>query len=109
MAESQPNVDLIKDLRCDQPQSWQSGAKNTAEDYLRQYPELRADPEGTLELLYNEMLVRQSLGEIPQLQEFQARFPELDSEIELLFEIHSALQESPASAAGSVETLTDQQ
>ncbi|HEV3448573.1 MAG TPA: protein kinase [Gemmataceae bacterium] len=107
MAEKQSVAQLIEVLRRDQRRCWQAGKKVTAEAYLRQHPELLPDAEGTLELIYNELVVRQALGEAPQLQEYQERFPQLSERLELLFEVHSALEECPLSAPSSVDSMTD--
>jgi len=49
------------------------------------------DPEALLDLLYNEVVVREELGHTPQPAEFIERFPHLRSEIELHFEVHRAV------------------
>src|ERR1700687_1854268 len=107
MAENQSVAQLIEALRRDQRRCWQAGKKITAEAYLRQHPELLPDAEGTLELIYNELVVRQALGEAPQLQDYQERFPQLSERLELLFEVHSALEECPLSAVSGVDTMKE--
>ena len=59
MAELQSLAHLIEELRRDQRRGWQAGNKTPVEDFLRQYPEIAADAEATLELVYNEVVVRQ--------------------------------------------------
>jgi serine/threonine protein kinase/WD40 repeat protein len=92
MAEEQTSAHLVESLRHDQWSQWQAGTRITAETYLQQHPALRADAEGTLELLYNEIMIRQQAGEAPRLEEYQARFPQLAARLELLFEVHSVLE-----------------
>src|SRR5262245_10661742 len=52
-------------LRVDQQQRWQRGERVPAEAYLQQYAELRADREGVLDLIFNEFLLRERLGDDP--------------------------------------------
>ena len=42
----------------------------------RQQPELRADPEAVLDLIYNEIVLREEAGESPRLEEYLRRFPD---------------------------------
>ncbi len=92
MAEERTSAPLVESLRRDQRSQWQAGARITAETYVQQHPALREDAEGTLELLYNEILIRLEAGEVPRLEEYQARFPPLAARLELLFEVHSVLE-----------------
>jgi hypothetical protein len=50
-------------LRVDQRQRWETGQRVPSEDYLRRYPQLHADPEAVLDLIFHEFLLRQERGE----------------------------------------------
>src|SRR5262249_26801059 len=67
---------------------------------LRQHPALPEGGERALELVYQEVLLREELGETPQLAEYQQRFPEFGSRLGALFEVHRVL----ASAHGLLST-----
>jgi serine/threonine protein kinase/Tfp pilus assembly protein PilF len=100
--DSDPNADAARpaatvhtpstSLLDDQNQRWQRGDRATAEDYLARDPALRSDPEALLDLLYNEVRLREERGETPQLEEYRRRFPELGEMLQVQFEIHRAMQ-----------------
>jgi serine/threonine protein kinase len=62
-----------------------------AEAYLDREPSLAADPERALEVVYNEVLLREGLGEAPRLEEYLGRFPPLADPLRRLFDVHEAL------------------
>src|SRR5947207_15477357 len=96
------SIPLVKSLRHQQCRSWQSGVRVTAETILGRHPDLQADAEATLELVYNEVLLREELKEAPRLEEYQRRFPFLAERLALLFTVHAALEDD----AGA-ETATE--
>src|SRR5262249_5207199 len=55
------------------------------------HPALRADAHWALEIAYNEILLREELGEAPQVEEYVRRFPHLAGQLEALFEVHRAI------------------
>src|SRR6516165_5706752 len=57
-----PPAQLAAVLRVDQRLRWQAGERVTAEDYLRRHPAVAADPDGALDLVYGEFLLRERLG-----------------------------------------------
>jgi serine/threonine protein kinase len=61
------------------------------ETYLQQYPDLAADIEAALDLIGNELLLRQELGEPPPLAEYLKRFPQWAADIQILFEVERAI------------------
>jgi tetratricopeptide (TPR) repeat protein len=69
------------------------GESFLVETYLELQPGLSTDHEALLDLIYNEMLLREAAGEKPQLQEYVARFPHLAQELANQFEIEQALQD----------------
>jgi serine/threonine-protein kinase len=64
-------------LGLDQCQRWHAGERLPAEEYLRRCPDLAADPDAALELVYGEFLARQAVGERPAPAEYLDRFPDL--------------------------------
>ena len=97
MGEQPTLAHLAEALRREQRKRWQAGERTAAETYLQQHPELQGAPDYALELIYQEMVLRQEHGEVPRLEEYLERFPQFASQLPPLFEVHRAL-ESNASA-----------
>src|SRR5436190_181388 len=93
--------DLATSLRADQRERWQRGERVPVEAYLEREGALRADPEGVLDLIYNEVVLREEAGDMPQLGEYLARFPQFPSELRIQFEVHRALEADSASSGAS--------
>ena len=86
-------------LVADQRRRWQQGERVLVEAYLAGHAHLREDPEGVLDLIYNEIFLREQRGEAAQLEEYVRRFPHWRSELALQFEVHQAIQpDSPLPA-----------
>src|SRR5262249_49782142 len=51
--------------------------------------------DAVLDLIYNEIVLRGEAGQIPELEEYQRRFPELAGPLKDLFDVHRALPEDP--------------
>ena len=61
--ESLPPAAVAEALAVDQWRRWHAGERVAAEEYLRRYPALEAEPAQALDLIYGEFLVRRELGE----------------------------------------------
>jgi hypothetical protein len=55
---------------------WRAGLRIPAEAYRSLHPTLDGKGEAAFELIYGVYLIRESLGESPQLEEFFWRFAE---------------------------------
>jgi serine/threonine-protein kinase len=77
-------------LRAEQVERWQRGERAPAEDYLAREG-LAGDGEAALDLIYNEIVVREELGEAPRLEEYLRRFPQYDAPLRRQFAVHRAL------------------
>jgi serine/threonine protein kinase/WD40 repeat protein len=75
----------------EQRRRWEQGEPVLAETYLEQHPALCADKDALLDLIYNEILLREKNGERPNLQEYEQRFPSLAGELRLQFEVDREL------------------
>jgi tetratricopeptide (TPR) repeat protein/tRNA A-37 threonylcarbamoyl transferase component Bud32 len=82
-------------LQADQRQRWRGGERTPVETYLEQHPALRSDPDGVLDLIYHEMLLRGEFGDLPRLAEYLARFPQFEAEVRRLFEVDQVLESEP--------------
>src|SRR5262245_54379096 len=102
MTEQPTPAPLLGALRQDQRTRWQAGERVDVETYLEQHPALRADVEAALELIYQEVLLREGQGEAPGLEEYLTRFPQWADRLRLLFEVHRAYDEGPACDGSAV-------
>jgi serine/threonine protein kinase len=87
-------------LLADQRRRWQQGERVLVETYLAQFPDLRNNADGVLDLIYHEIFLREQGGEAAGLEEYLRRFPQWGSELRLQFEVHQAIQ--PAAPAAEV-------
>jgi serine/threonine protein kinase/Tfp pilus assembly protein PilF len=76
----------------EQNQRWQEGDCAPVEDYLGSHPWLRSRPDSLLDLIYNEVRLREESGETPELDDYCRRFPELAEDLAVQFEVHRALR-----------------
>jgi serine/threonine protein kinase/tetratricopeptide (TPR) repeat protein len=76
----------------DQNRRWQEGRGVPVEDYLEQTPGLGADPDGLLDLIYNEYRLREEHGHSPDPEEYLRRFPDLAGLLRVQFEVHRAMR-----------------
>jgi WD40 repeat protein len=81
-------LQVVALLRIDQRERWLGGERVPLEDYLELHAPLRDDPELFLDLVYGEFLLREQLGEDPDLNEYAGRFPTLAEELRLQIEVH---------------------
>jgi serine/threonine protein kinase len=82
----------IASLLADQRSRWAGGDCVVVEAYLRQYPALLTNTEGVLDLIYNEVYLREQKGETPCREEYIRRFPQLAGPINEQFDVHQAIQ-----------------
>jgi hypothetical protein len=82
---------LAEVLAVDQWRRWHAGEPVPAEEYLRRYPALAANPETVLELVYGEWLVREELGQRPDPEEYFRRFPQWADRLRHQLDLHRAL------------------
>jgi serine/threonine protein kinase len=64
----------------DQFHQWRRGRQRTVEEYCSRLPALAADPQWKLELAVEEFGYREEQGDAPEVDEFLARFADLDAE-----------------------------
>jgi serine/threonine protein kinase/tetratricopeptide (TPR) repeat protein len=104
MAPHQSPAEILEELCADQRRRWQSGDRVTAASYLEQHPTLASAAEYAVELVYNEILLRQELGEQPRPEDYLAAFPHLDPELRRVFEVHGALESGNVFRRSQLET-----
>jgi predicted Ser/Thr protein kinase len=89
---------IVQRLVLDQRRRCERGEAFHVEACLEQQPSLASDPEAVLDLIYNEMLLREGRGETAQLEEYVRRFPHLAAQLATQFEVERALQTDQVSA-----------
>lgn len=82
---------LVEVLRVDQWHRWHRGLRPPAGGYLRDFPRLRTDPEAAFDLIWAEFLIREGLGEAPELDEYERLYPEFATLLRTQLEVHRAL------------------
>jgi tetratricopeptide (TPR) repeat protein/tRNA A-37 threonylcarbamoyl transferase component Bud32 len=88
---AEPELPLLALLLRHQSRAWRRGERAPVEDYLAQQPGLRDDAETVLDLIYNEIVLREEVGESLPLEEYLRRFPTLGPQLEIQFEVEGAL------------------
>jgi tetratricopeptide (TPR) repeat protein len=92
--------DVLAVLRVDQRRRWLAGDRVSVAAYLRDFPALADDSEAVFELVYNEILIREELGESPDPHEYAAAFPLLAGRLRLQLEVHEALSSGEIAGVG---------
>jgi hypothetical protein len=85
-------------LRVDQRERWRTGERVPVEHYLRRLPGNLPDPEIALDLVYNEFLVRERLGEEPDPEDYFRRFPACAAALREQIDLHGAFGPSTPAA-----------
>ena len=76
----------------DQRKRWRSGERTPVEAYLQRRPELGENENLVLDLIYNEVLLREELHEAPHADEYVRRFPQHADAIRRLLTLHEELK-----------------
>src|SRR5262249_12001784 len=87
-----PEEAALAALLMDQCSHWQRGERVLVESYLAQQPELAGDVRAVIDLIVNEMLLREDQGETVSLAEYVQRFPHLEAQLRIHFEEDQAPQ-----------------
>jgi hypothetical protein len=78
-------------LRVDQRRRWRAGEPVPAEAYLERHPAVAADPELAVDLIFNEVLLREGLGQRPDPDDYPRRFPAYADLLRQQIDLHRAL------------------
>jgi serine/threonine protein kinase/WD40 repeat protein len=90
-----PAAEVVDLISGDQERRWRQGERVPVEAYLTAHP-ATADPDVRLDLIYAEVLLRESFAEHPGSNEYVFRFPELADQIQTQFRLHRTLLDGPA-------------
>src|SRR5262245_5361587 len=86
---------------------WKRGERPLAEEFLAAYPGLTDSPELALDLVYEEVCLRQEHGEPIGRDELFRRFPRWRTPLERLLEFHHLLTPAVPRLPEAGETLGD--
>lgn len=95
----------LDELLVEQQQAWLSKRRKSVEEIV-EANDLGERPEVILDLIYNEILLREDDGEEPTEAEYAERFPALVDAITRQFQVHRALTPAPTRTPGPGEALT---
>jgi hypothetical protein len=90
-------TELADVLRVDQRQRWNAGERILAESYFERFPDVCADADAAVDVLFQEFLLRQQTGECPDSKEYADRFPAYADMLESQIALQSALNGMDAS------------
>jgi serine/threonine-protein kinase len=79
---------LLEWLRIDQHRRWQTGEPIPVGCYLERFPQVRANSGYALDLIWSEFLIREELGDRPNLEEYTRVFPPFESLRRRQHEVH---------------------
>src|SRR5256885_7591629 len=94
VATADPSIERLAD---DLARRWQAGERPLVEEYFASHPALLERPEWALELIAEEIRLRQDDGQAPDAQEYERRFPRWRKQVLALVRCHALL--SPGLAA----------
>jgi serine/threonine protein kinase len=82
----------------DQHERWSLGERVPVEDYFHRWPQLVEDDERACDLIYGEFLLREQLGETPEVEEYRTRFPTQAERLLSQVQLHRAFSLADADA-----------
>ena len=71
---------LVDEILEEQRRRWREGKRVLVESYLELQPALGSHHVIVLDLIYNEIVLREQAGEQPKQEEYAQRFPHLSAE-----------------------------
>jgi serine/threonine protein kinase/tetratricopeptide (TPR) repeat protein len=100
---------LVEHLAQEMARRWHAGECPLTEEYLDLYPALWSKPEAALELIYEEIDLRQKYDKEVAVAEILDRFPAWRPQLEILLACHHLLETGPAAPGFPIvgETLED--
>ena len=93
--------EVVAVLRADQRVRWRAGSGVWAEWYFARFSRVASDPELALDLIFSEFLLREAIGEVPEVAEYLDRFPRFADAIRLQASFHFALGAGMGPGQGS--------
>ena len=92
VAGREPRTALAERLASEMSAAWERGLRPIAETFLARHPELDDHPEAATRVIYEEICLREGLGENPSPAEFLVRFPRWGAELRILLDCHGLVR-----------------
>lgn len=83
---------FVSRLADEMGECWREGHRRPVEHFLAAHPGLRRHPEAAMELIYEELCLRQELGEDFDTSDYLNRFPQWAPQLEGLLKCHGLLE-----------------
>jgi eukaryotic-like serine/threonine-protein kinase len=90
-AQSGPVTRLVAEFAA----AWGSGRRRSAEAFLESHPGLALEPEAAIRVIYEEICLRRAEGDDVRITELLERFPQWQSELEVLLDCDRLLDAAP--------------
>lgn len=103
-----PRSEISDKLLQRQDADWARGVRTSVEQLIHEIPELRGQTELLLDLIHNEFYLRIKYGEVPEISDYQQRFPDQADALRMQLELdHVLFEESTEfTERGLVDTTT---
>jgi serine/threonine protein kinase/Flp pilus assembly protein TadD len=106
---------LAERLAAEMTERWQRGERPLTEDFLAQHPQLWQQPEAAIDLVYEELLLRQQHGLDTTAADLLRRFPQWRRQLDVLLRCHQLLElglappvfPAPGEALGDLRLLAE--
>jgi serine/threonine protein kinase/tetratricopeptide (TPR) repeat protein len=82
---------FVEGLVEDMTRRWRGGQRPVTEEYLERYPVLWNHPEAALELIYEEISLREQYGPKTAAADWLQRFPRWERQLRVLLDCHGLL------------------
>src|SRR5262245_23262703 len=87
----------LRQARTELERALRAGTDARAETFLATHAALAADTDAALELIYTEFVVREELGQKPTPEDWFARFPDRQADLQQVFQVHDELRKAEIS------------
>ena len=87
---------LVEQLGEEMARRWQTGERPRAEEFFARHPEFWDQPEAALELIAEELSLRDEIGETTEAAELERRFPQWRGPVRALARCRQLLAPFPA-------------
>jgi serine/threonine protein kinase/Flp pilus assembly protein TadD len=85
----------VSELIAEMAERWRHGDRPSAEEFFARYPELAKHPEAGIDIVYEEVCLRQDAGEEIDEAEIYRRFPQWRDQLEVLLRCDRLLAAAP--------------
>lgn len=92
-ADAATAEEWINLVRADQMRRWPRGERVLVEEYLAACPKFADDDAAVLDVVYQEIVLRDGQGDCPDVPEYVQRFPQHAARLKRQFAIHTALRD----------------